>query len=246
MLIKQGACAIKTGKWGLMATPPAASAISLPFRTRRRRYITTLIWAALHHSFRKHFYNFSPLAPTPLSHCAPFPPPPTKVHNGSVLRRTVGPVTEEGVVSRWGGGAASSRRVYQGDDAALSVLLNVAPPLPTRFDESRAGRARSLMEGAEEAKTSWRFSTMALWFISWWLAPLWRTKWWQWRNRRVAKITVTAVFQGDSVLLWFLVSSPKGQAVFKNNGWHFSFYNIDSKLGSWICNDGNHQPLAFE
>lgn len=130
MLIKQGACAIKTGKWGLMATPPAASAISLPFRTRRRRYITTLIWAALHHSFRKHFYNFSPLAPTPLSHCAPFPPPPTKVHNGSVLRRTVGPVTEEGVVSRWGGGAASSRRVYQGDDAALSVLLNVAPPFP--------------------------------------------------------------------------------------------------------------------
>lgn len=133
-----------------MATPLAASAISLPFRTRRRRYISTLIWAALHHSLRKHFHNFSPLAPTRPSRSAPFPLPHSEAYNGSVLERTVRPVTEEGVVSHCG-----SRRVYQEDGAALSVLLNAAPrPLPTRFDESRSGRGGSLMEGEEKAKTS--------------------------------------------------------------------------------------------
>lgn len=168
----------------------------------------------------------------------------------AVLRRTVRPVTEEGVVSHCGGGAASSRRVYQGDGAALSVLLNAGPPIPSRFDEWRVDRTGSLMEGAGEAKMSWRFSMMALWFISRWLAPLWRTKWWQWRNTRVAKITVTAVFQGDRVLLWFLVSSPKGQAfLFLNNVWHFydkKKTKQDSKLSSWNSNGSDrHQPLAF-
>ncbi len=58
MLIKQGACAIKSGKWALMATPLAAPAASMPFRTYGQRYISTLIRVALHRCLWKYFHNF--------------------------------------------------------------------------------------------------------------------------------------------------------------------------------------------
>lgn len=58
MLIKQGACAIKSGKWALMATPLAAPAASMPFCTYGQRYISTLIRVALHRCLWKYFHNF--------------------------------------------------------------------------------------------------------------------------------------------------------------------------------------------
>lgn len=67
MLIKQGACAIKSGKWALMATPLAVPAASMPFRTYGQRYISTLIRVALHRCLWKYFHNF-PLSP-PTRHC---------------------------------------------------------------------------------------------------------------------------------------------------------------------------------
>lgn len=136
-----------------MAPAPAASAISLPFRTCRRRYISTLIWTALHRSLRKHFHNFSPLAPTPLCHILP-----SKAGKGSVLRRTARPLTEKGVRFT----LRSQRRFIKtslstGRRCPLCPLEHppqTPPPAPDRFDVSRAVRAGGLMEGAEEAKTS--------------------------------------------------------------------------------------------
>lgn len=134
-----------------MATPPAASAISLPFRTHRRRYISALIWAALHQSLRKHFHNFSPLAPTLHPANTPPPataPPPAKVQNVSalLLRGPCGRFT------------LRQRRRFIKTSLSRGRRRPLCPlercPHPPRFDESHAGRSWSLMEGAEEAKTS--------------------------------------------------------------------------------------------
>lgn len=111
MLIKQGACAIKSGKWALMAMPLAAPVASMPFRTYGQRYISTLIRVALHRCLWKYFHNF----PLPLLtlHCL-------QIGGEDCAGLSGTQILSEAYGLRWGkwlnqGKASLSRYVCQGD-----------------------------------------------------------------------------------------------------------------------------------
>lgn len=166
MLIKQGACAIKTRKWALMATAPAASAISVPFCTYRQRYISTLIWAALHRSLRKYFHSL----PLRLFWFRLTWGQSWSSRNRAARDR------RRAVKLRWHHFIKMS--LSRGPHYP-SFFLN--PPL-SRIEETLINHkwaSRGFDGGSWRGAESWRFSMMARWFISLWLM-LWRTKRWRW------------------------------------------------------------------